>query len=65
MKATRQEHVTQESDGCILDAIPSPDEIRREIAANTQRNRVLRSLYRVSQRLEQVADSDKQKGGAK
>ena len=35
----------------IVDTIPSPEDIRAEIVANSERNRVLRSLYRLSRRL--------------
>jgi hypothetical protein len=34
-----------------LDGIPTPEEIRQEMAKNAEQNRVLRSLYRVSRRL--------------
>ena len=42
-------------DGSILDAIPTPEEIRRRMVRNSEENRVLRSLFRVSRRLQEQA----------
>jgi hypothetical protein len=44
-----------QADGSILDAIPTPEEIRRRMVRNSEENRVLRSLFRVSRRLQEQA----------
>ncbi len=45
----------RQADGSILDAIPTPEEIRRRMVRNSEENRILRSLYRVSRRLQEQA----------
>lgn len=52
----------QNADGSILDAIPTPDEIREAMSRNADENRVLRSLYRVSRR---VAERKRQTADAR
>ena len=41
----------RQADGSVLNGIPTPEEIRQEMAKNAECNRVLRSLYRLSRRV--------------
>lgn len=51
MNTPTREPRQRQADGSILDGIPTPEEIRQEMAKNAEENRVLRSLYRVSRRV--------------
>ncbi len=55
MNTSPRERGPRQADHSILDGIPTPEEIRREMTTNAERNRVLRSLYRVSRRLQEQA----------
>ena len=51
MNSPTQSQGQREVGVSILDDIPTPAEIRQEMAKNAERNRILRSLYRLSRRL--------------
>ncbi len=51
MNTPTRNHGPRQAHGSILDGIPTPEEIRQEMAKNAEHNRVLRSLYRLSRRV--------------
>ena len=51
MNTSTRDRGPRQADGSILDGIPTPEEIRQEMAKNAEQNRVLRSLYRLARRL--------------
>jgi hypothetical protein len=51
MNTSTQDRGQRQADGSIFDGIPTPEEIRQEMAKNAEQNRILRSLYRVARRL--------------
>lgn len=50
-KFTQGHPANAQAGGSLLDAIPTPDEIREQMSRNAHENRFLRSLYRLSRRL--------------